>query len=245
MDKPRDICVTVREVSKYFKTVRALDSFSADFQKGVLHGIIGPDGAGKTTLLRLLAGLLRPTDGSIDYSAGGIAVGLDDIREHIGYMPSAASLYPDLSVMEHLEFFKRLYRLERGVYQKKTEELLHMTRLGEFRHRKISQLSGGMYKKAGLICALLRSPAVLLLDEPTNGVDPISRREFWELLYTLAQDNILIILATAYMDEAQRCTLVHLMESGRLLINGAPEDILKNAGVEDFSEIFIREEKSE
>ena len=154
-------------------------------------------------------------------------------------MPQQQSLYADLSIDEHLEFFRDLYSIPKDQYQQKRHELLEITRLEKFVTRPASQLSGGMYKKLGLMCSLLRSPEVLLLDEPTNGVDPISRREFWELLYKLADKKILIIISTAYLDEAERCSRVHLIEAGKTLIEGEPRALLKKEGVENFDALFI------
>lgn len=233
--------IKTENLKKSFNSVVALDGVSVDFSAGLLHGLIGSDGAGKTTVLRLLAGLYRPSSGNITYSAGASPLPFSEVRPGLAYMPQAASLYPDLSVDEHLEFFRELYRLDPAVYSKRSGELLEITRLGKFRDRRAGQLSGGMYKKLGLMCALLRSPSMLLLDEPTNGVDPISRREFWELLYGLAADKILIIVSTAYMDEAERCARVHLLDSGRLLASGEPRAVLKEAGAASFEEIFIKQ----
>lgn len=227
-------------LKKSFGAVKALDGVSFDFTGGLLHGLIGSDGAGKTTTLRLLAGLLRPDAGDIKYSRDGSPVPYAEFRPGLAYMPQQASLYPDLSIAEHMEFFRELYRLDAAAFKKRSEELLEITRLGKFRDRRAGRLSGGMYKKLGLICALLQSPSVLLLDEPTNGVDPISRREFWELLYSLAGGKILIIVSTAYMDEAERCAKVHLLDEGRLLAAGEPRAVLKAAGAASFDEIFIK-----
>ena len=232
--------IRTENLKKSFGAAQALADVSFDFSAGLLHGLIGSDGAGKTTTMRLLAGLLRPTAGEIKYFSGGAPVPFSELRPSLAYMPQQASLYPDLSVEEHLEFFRELYRLPPAVYAKRSEELLEITRLGKFRERRAGQLSGGMYKKLGLMCALLQSPSVLLLDEPTNGVDPISRREFWEMLYALAADKILIIVSTAYMDEAERCTRVHLLDSGLLLASGEPRAVLKEAGAANFEELFIR-----
>ncbi|OGS12327.1 MAG: ABC transporter ATP-binding protein [Elusimicrobia bacterium RIFOXYA2_FULL_58_8] len=232
--------IRTKNLKKDFGAVNALRDISFDFSAGLLHGLIGSDGAGKTTTLRLLAGLLKPSAGGISYYSGGKPAAFSDLRPTLAYMPQQASLYPDLSVSEHLEFFRELYRLEPAVYTRRSAELLEITRLADFRNRRAGQLSGGMYKKLGLMCALLQSPSVLLLDEPTNGVDPISRREFWELLYSLAADKILVIVSTAYMDEAERCARVHLLDSGRLLAAGEPRAVLKENGVADFSELFIR-----
>jgi len=231
--------IRTENLKKSFGRVRALDDVSFDLSAGLLHGLIGSDGAGKTTTMRLLAGLLRPTAGTITYLKEGAAVPFAELRPSLAYMPQQASLYPDLSVDEHLEFFRELYRLEPAVYARRSEELLEITRLGKFRERRAGQLSGGMYKKLGLMCALLQSPSVLLLDEPTNGVDPISRREFWELLYSLAADRILIIVSTAYMDEAERCDKVHLLDRGCLLDAGEPRELLAAHKAKRFDDIFL------
>lgn len=231
--------IRTENLKKNFGAVRALDGVSFDFSEGLLHGLIGSNGAGKTTSMRLLAGLLKPTAGGIAYFSGGKPAAFGELRPSLAYMPQQASLYPDLSIDEHLDFFRELYRLEPKVYARRSAKLLGITRLGKFRERRAGQLSGGMYKKLGLMCALLQSPSVLLLDEPTNGVDPISRREFWEMLYDLAADKILIIVSTAYMDEAERCARVHLLDSGKLLASGEPRAVLKEHGVPNFEELFI------
>ncbi|MDO8803343.1 MAG: ABC transporter ATP-binding protein [Elusimicrobiota bacterium] len=232
--------IRTENLKKNFGAVKALNGVSFDFSAGLLHGLIGSNGAGKTTTMRLLAGLLKPSAGGIHYYSDGKPAAFSDLRPTLAYMPQQASLYPDLSIDEHLEFFRELYRLEPAVYDRRSAELLRITRLGKFRGCRAGQLSGGMYKKLGLMCALLQSPSVLLLDEPTNGVDPISRREFWEMLYALAADKILIIVSTAYMDEAERCARVHLLDSGRLLASGEPRTVLKETGAANFEELFIR-----
>lgn len=227
-------------LKKHFGAVKALEGVSFDLSAGLLHGLIGSDGAGKTTTLRLLAGLLRPTAGEIKYFRNGGPSSFGEMRPSLAYMPQQASLYPDLSIAEHLEFFRDLYRLDAGTFKKRSSELLEITRLGKFSDRRAGQLSGGMYKKLGLMCALLQSPSVLLLDEPTNGVDPISRREFWELLYAQSGTGMLIIVSTAYMDEAERCARVHLLDSGWLLASGEPRAVLRDRGAASFEEIFIK-----
>lgn len=232
--------IRTENLKKNFRAVHALRGVSFDFSEGLLHGLIGSNGAGKTTTMRLLAGLLKPSSGAVRYSLDGGPAAFGDLRPRLAYMPQQASLYPDLSIDEHLEFFRELYRIDAKTYARRSAELLGITRLGKFRERRAGQLSGGMYKKLGLICALLQSPSVLLLDEPTNGVDPISRREFWELLYSLAADRVLVIVSTAYMDEAERCARVHLLDAGELLASGEPRAVLKAAGAASFDEIFIR-----
>ncbi len=237
---PDAIGIAVRDVAKTLRTTRALRGVTAAFEPGRLHGLIGPDGAGKTTLLRLLVGLLRPDTGTIAFHAGGRDVPFDSVRPAMAYMPQQQSLYPDLSVIEHLEFFKELYQIPEAVYAERSARLLALTRLDGFRDRSARQLSGGMYKKLGLMCALLQSPRVVLLDEPTNGVDPISRREFWELLYDLVAQGILVIVTTAYMDEAERCGLVHVLDGGVLLAEGEPRRVLEEAKAASFDELFLR-----
>ena len=219
---------------------QAHDGLSLSFEPGLLHGLIGPDGAGKTTFLRTLMGLLKPDAGELRFTRGGAPATLAELRPHFAYMPQRQSLYPDLSIAEHLDFFRDLYRLPEDVYAKRREELLGITRLERFLDRPAGQLSGGMYKKLGLMCALLQSPQALFLDEPTNGVDPISRREFWEMLYRLAGGAVTIIVSTAYMDEAERCARAHLMDTGRTLAEGEPRRILEDAGVRGFDELFLR-----
>ena len=234
------ISISVQGVTKVFGTSPALDGVTLDFSSGLMHGVIGPEGAGKTTLMRLLLGLLKPTEGTVSYFYDGKRIEFESVRPAVAYMPRTQSLYPDLSIQEHLDFFRELYGIPDELYQQRREELLHITRLEEFVERPAGQLSGGMYKKLGLMCALLRSPRVMLLDEPTTGVDPISRREFWELLYRLLDQEILILVTTAYMDEAERCSRVHLLERGKLVAAGEPRELLTAEGVSNFDELFLR-----
>jgi len=235
------VSVEINGVSKIFKKGnKALDNISINFTEGHLHGLIGSEGAGKTTLLRVLVGLLKTSSGELVWREDGRPISFGEIRDKISYMPGAQSLYPDLSIKEHLEFFKDLYRLSREEFQMQSAELLKITRLDKFIDRRAGQLSGGMYKKLGLMCALLQRPKVLLLDEPTNGVDPISRREFWDLLYKLSAEKILIIISTAYMDEAERCFEAHLLDAGHHLASGEPRKLLADAGVKSFDEFYIK-----
>lgn len=234
------ISISVHGIRRTFAKNTVLQNVSLEFSPGLMHGVIGPEGSGKTTLLRIILGLLRPSDGTVEFQRGGRPVDFQQIRDSIAYMPQQQSLYPDLSIGEHLDFFRELYGIPDALFQQRREELLHITRLHDFVDRPAGQLSGGMYKKLGLMCALLRSPEAMLLDEPTTGVDPISRREFWELLYRLLDQNILIIVTTAYMDEAERCGRVHLLEQGNLVAAGEPRDLLIREGVRSFDELFLK-----
>jgi len=236
------LSVRVDGLKKRLGPNQALDGLSTVFEPSQLHGIIGPDGAGKTTLLRHLVGLLKGNEGSVQWLEDGKAAVFADVRTRIAYMPQTQSLYGDLTISEHMDFFREMYGLEPAQYKERRAQLLHITRLDRFTDRPASKLSGGMYKKLGLMCALLASPSALLLDEPTNGVDPVSRREFWELLMELLKNKIVILVATAYMDEAERCDKVHLIDRGRLLAEGEPRALLKERGVKRFDDIFLAAE---
>ncbi len=241
------LSVKVDKLVKSFDggSVQALRGVSLDLTAGVLHGVIGPAGAGKTTMLRLLLNLLHLDSGSIEYYRDGQPVRYEQVSSDIAYMPEQQSLYADLSIQEHLDFFASMYSISDEMYQAKAKELLAMTRLDRFLDRPAGKLSGGMYKKLGLMCALLRSPRMILLDEPTNGVDPISRREFWEILNQAAQSRITVVMTTAYMDEAERCECVHLMENGRLIGTGDPAVLLQEAGVDNFDAYFVKRAQQE
>ena len=227
-------------ISKAFGKTRALDNVSLKLKPGILHGLIGPSGAGKTTLMRCLMGLMSPQEGEVKYFTDNERRPFSKLRDYIAYMPQTQSLYADLSIKEHLEFFKEMYQIPSDEYEKRKKNLLEVTRLAQFEDRLAGQLSGGMYKKLGLMCSLLRNPKVFLLDEPTNGVDPISRREFWELLYDLKKSKVTILVATAYMDEAERCSFVHVLESGQLKNSGEPLHLLEKYQVSNFDEIFLK-----
>ena len=235
-----NINIHVDGVSKRFKDVVALDDVSVRFDTGNLYGIIGPAGAGKTTLFRIMLDLMRANSGVVLYRENGRGVLFQNMAERIAYMPQSQSLYADLSVAEHLDFFRKLYGIDDADFEQKKKELVHLARLDKFMDRPAGQLSGGMYKKLGLICALLRSPQIMLLDEPTNGVDPISRREFWDLLHDAVACGILVVMSTAYMDEAERCGGVVLMERGRVLAAGEPDVLLRKYNSRNFDELFIQ-----
>jgi ABC-2 type transport system ATP-binding protein len=230
-------------LSKHFGPRQAVRSLSCVFEGGRLHGLIGPDGAGKTTLMRLMMGLLTPSQGALAPWPKGQGLSLEALRASTAYMPQSQSLYPDLSVGEHLDFFRDLYQLPRQAYLDRRAQLLAMTRLAAFIDRPAAKLSGGMYKKLGLMCALLSDPELLLLDEPTNGVDPISRREFWDLLYEQIHQGVTVIVSTAYMDEAERCAKVHLLMDGRLLDSGEPRALLNKSQGAGLESLFQTEQE--
>jgi ABC-2 type transport system ATP-binding protein len=235
--EPGAPAVAVRGVTRRFGEVVALDGLSLEIGRGELYGLVGPDGAGKTTLIRALAGLIDVDAGEVRVLGEDPATGA--VRERVGLMPQQFSLYRDLSVAENLKFFSRLNALPRAEHRRRTERLLSITRLAPFVDRRADALSGGMYKKLALACALLHEPEVLLLDEPTNGVDPVSRRELWELLHEFVHAGMTVLISTPYMDEAERCHRVGLVHRGRILVEGAPEALVAAHAVRSFEEIFI------
>lgn len=236
MPAPADApALSARGLVRRFGAAAALDGLSFEVRRGELYGLVGPDGAGKTTSIRALAGL-------VGLDAGEARVlGLDPqggrVRERLGLMPQQYSLYRDLSVAENLRFFARLFVLPRKVFAERSERLLAITRLGPFLDRRADALSGGMYKKLALACALLHEPEVLLLDEPTNGVDPVSRRELWALLHEFVRGGMTVLLSTPYMDEAERCHRVGLVHRGRLLLEGDPQALTR--GFASFEALFL------
>ena len=216
--------VSVQSLCKTFDGIPALKGLSFDVEKSAMFGIIGPDGAGKTTFMRIAACLLFQTSGSLTIGGFDSLKKPAKIKRIIGYMPQRFSLYQDLSVGENLTFFADLFGVSGKERRKRFEELLSFSRLGPFVKRRAGQLSGGMKQKLALSCTLIHKPEVLFLDEPTTGVDPVSRREFWEILSDLRKSGTTIIVSTPYMDEAERCDRVGLILNGSLIDEGSPED---------------------
>lgn len=218
--------VKVENISKSFKKVQALNNVSFHAEKGELFGIIGPDGAGKTTLFRIMTTLTIPDNGSVLINNRSILDNYMEIRKNIGYMPGRFALYQDLTVEENLNFFASVfnttieenYHLVKGIY----------SHIAPFKNRKAGKLSGGMKQKLALSCALIHKPEVLFLDEPTTGVDPVSRKEFWDMLYDLKNMGITIIVSTPYMDEASRCDRIALIKNGAFIDVDTPENIINN-----------------
>lgn len=203
----------------------ALASIDFSIGEGQLYGLVGPDGAGKTTLLRILATVMEPTSGSAQLAGFDVMKQSEDVRALLGYMPQAFSLYPDLTVMENLKFFADINGVSAQKQKTRIAELLEFARLTEFTARRSENLSGGMRKKLALACALVHEPKILLLDEPTTGVDPVSRRELWRLLSKVIQQGVTVLVSTPYMDEAERCNTVSIINQGRILISGAPAEL--------------------
>jgi ABC-2 type transport system ATP-binding protein len=217
--------IETQGLTRVYKQTRAVDCLDLTIQLGELFGLVGPDGAGKTTTLRLLAGLLDISEGSATVAGYDLARQAEAIKSHIGYMAQEFSLYGELSVVENLRFFSELFDVDAHQLAERTERLLQFAGLTEFRTRRAIHLSGGMQKKLALACTLIHEPDILLLDEPTTGVDPVSRREFWNILTELHMRGTTIVVSTPYMDEADRCSRVGLMYAGKLVICDEPRAI--------------------
>ncbi len=205
----------------------ALDDLMVAIPGGILFGLVGPDGAGKTTLLRILSSVMLPTNGSARVLGYDTRKTPDPIRKNIGYMPQNFSLYPDLSVLENLNFFADIHQLSPAKKKARIDEMLRFTRLGEFTRRRAGTLSGGMKKKLALACALVHEPQLLILDEPSTGVDPVSRRELWMILSEVVQLGVTVLVSTPYMDEAERCHQVSFLSHGKILATGSPVELIK------------------
>jgi ABC-2 type transport system ATP-binding protein len=215
-------------LSRSFGAVRAVDGLELRAPAGRIYGLVGPDGAGKTTTLRILCGAIRADGGQA--LVGGVDVARDpeEVRRHLGYMPQRFSLYGDLTVRENIRFFADVYRVPRSEQAALMARLLDFSRLGPFQNRRADALSGGMKQKLALACTLIHRPRVLLLDEPTTGVDPVARREFWDILRdAVNQDGMTVLVSTPYMDEADRCHVVGFMRSGKILASDTPRNLQK------------------
>lgn len=218
--------ISVQNISKSYKNVQALQNISFEVNEGELFGLIGPDGAGKTTLFRLLTTLLVPNEGNATVAEYDIIKNVKEIRNAVGYMPGKFSLYQDLTIAENLEFFATIF----GTTVEENYDLIEdiYVQIEPFKNRRAGALSGGMKQKLALCCALIHKPKVLFLDEPTTGVDPVSRKEFWEMLKRLKQKGITILVSTPYMDEAALCDRIALIQEGKILKIDSPENIVNS-----------------
>ena len=220
-----ELVIETENLTRAFKNIVAVDGLSLSVRQGEIFGLVGPDGAGKTTTIRLLAAIMDPTDGWARVFGYDTARQPEPIKRRIGYMAQRFNLYGDLSVWENLSFFADVFEVTGAVRQERIERLLRFARLTEFRDRRAAHLSGGMQKKLALACTLVHTPEIIYLDEPTTGVDPVSRREFWDILTELHLQGITLFVSTPYMDEAERCSRVGLMYQGQMVVCDTPERV--------------------
>lgn len=214
--------IEVSGLRKQFGGLTAVDGLSFSVRPGEIFGLVGPDGAGKTTTLRMLASVMRPDAGRIVIDGIDVLAQPEQVKRHVSYMPQRFGLYEDLTVDENIRFYADLFEVPRQVWQSRADAMLAAADMTPFRKRLAGQLSGGMKQKLGLTCSLVHTPRVLLLDEPTTGVDPLSRREFWQILYSLRSEGVAMLISTAYLDEAERCDRLALLHAGAMMYCDTP-----------------------
>lgn len=233
------ITIKTENLTRKFGALVALDHLNLEVEEGEIFGLVGPDGAGKSTTMRLLTGILDPTEGQAWVYNKHTVKEAESLKESIAYMSQRFGLYEELSVLENINFYADVYGVEKEKRAEAIERLLGFSGLLPFKERFAGKLSGGMKQKLGLACALIHTPKVLFLDEPTNGVDPVSRRDFWSILYDLLKEKVTIFCSTCYLDEAERCGRVGLMHKGKLLRCDTPDKIKKECGVKTLEQAFI------
>ncbi len=220
---PDTPAIHIKGLWKRYGLVEAVRGMDLQIDRGEMFGLVGPDGAGKTTVIRLLCGILEPDEGELAVLGYDLPAQRHALHDHIGYLSQRFSLYEDLSIDENIEFFAEMHRV--SDYHRRRDELLEFTRLTPFRKRLAGKLSGGMRQKLALACTLIHRPALILLDEPTTGVDPVARRDFWKLLADVRRSGVTILMSTPYLDEAERCTRVALVNEGEVMVVGTPQEL--------------------
>jgi ABC-2 type transport system ATP-binding protein len=217
--------ILVEGLTKRFQELTAVDHLSLSVNRGEIFGLVGPDGAGKTATMRMLAGVMRPDDGNLVIDGVDARADPEEAKQHVSYMPQRFGLYEDLTVDENIRFYADLFEVPAAIRKERARRLLEASEMTNFGGFKAGQLSGGMKQKLGLTCALVHTPRILLLDEPTTGVDPVSRRDFWRILYGLREQGVTIVISTAYLDEAERCNRLTLLHSGHALYCDTPHSL--------------------
>lgn len=219
--------IRAENLTRKFGALTAVDHMNLEVAQGEIFALVGPDGAGKTTTMRMLCGLMNPTEGKVIVAGHDVSRELDAVKDQIGYMAQRFGLYTDLTVAENMLFYSDLFGVTGRERDELTARLLRMTRMEPFQKRQAGKLSGGMKQKLALMCTLLHTPRILFLDEPTNGVDPVSRRDFWAILYNLVRGGLTVFVSTAYLDEAERANRVAFMDHGRIIRCDTPVALKK------------------
>jgi len=234
------VTIKARALTRKFGDNTAVNGLDLEIEEGEIFGLVGPDGAGKSTTMRLLTGILDPTSGEGWVYDKHIVKEGEALKENIAYMSQRFGLYEELTVLENINFYADVFCISKENRKAVIEKLLGFSGLLPFKQRLAGKLSGGMKQKLGLSCALVHTPKVLFLDEPTNGVDPVSRRDFWKILYDLLREKVTILYSTSYLDEAERCRRVGLIHKGRLLRCDTPDNIKKESNVNTLEQAFIK-----
>lgn len=232
--------ISCHELTKVFGSRTVVDHVSMTVPKGSIVGFLGPNGSGKSTVIRMLSGILAPTSGSGQVLGYNIVTESESIKHRIGYMSQKFSLYEELSVSENLDFYASIYGLTAAESGERKQELIAMAGLTGREKQTAGSLSGGWKQRLALSCALLHEPELLILDEPTAGVDPVSRRIFWDVIHNLAQAGITVLVSTHYMDEAETCDFIHFIFFGKLLISGTPQQLKEQSGAATLDDVFIQ-----
>ncbi len=232
--------VDVRDLEKRFDKFVAVNRVSFEVSRGEIFGFLGSNGAGKSTVIRMLVGLLSPTSGSGTVAGFDVRTEAEKIKKHIGYMSQKFSLYDDLTVEENINFYSGIYRIDRAKKQQRKEWVIEMAGLRDHRQSRTSILSGGWKQRLALGCAVLHEPEIIFLDEPTSGVDPISRRQFWDLINELAAKDVTVFVTTHYMDEAEYCDRLGLMDRGELIAVGTPESLKSDLMKDDILDVLCQ-----
>jgi ABC-2 type transport system ATP-binding protein len=233
------VTIKATNLTRKFASNVAVNDLNLEIEEGEIFGLVGPDGAGKTTTMRLLTGILEPTSGEAWIYGKHIVKESEGLKDNIGYMSQRFGLYEDLTVMENLNFYADIFSVPLKERPARIERLMSFSGLSPFKKRLARNLSGGMKQKLGLSCALIHTPKVIFLDEPTSGVDPVSRRDFWQILYQLLREKVTILFSTSYLDEAERCKRVGLIHKGRLLKCDIPVNIRQERNAKTLEEAFI------
>lgn len=232
--------IEVRGLCKSFGGFKAVDDISFEVPKGKIFGFLGPNGSGKSTTIRMLCGVLTPTEGTAFVLGYDVKKDVEKIKQSIGYMSQRFSLYEDLSVSENLDFYAGVYGLSKKEREERKKGIIAMAGLTGREKNITKNLSGGWKQRLALGCALIHRPKLLVLDEPTAGVDPVSRRIFWEMIYTLAKQGITVLVTTHYMDEASSCDELAFIFNGKLMATGAPKELIEKEGVNNLEDVFIK-----